>query len=199
MKRLILIITVILTGCAYKVKTQIQPLSIIETYKLDTTKIRFDGYYNNIVDTIFYSNGYKYNFPKSSISDRLVVFNKNKNIYIEGGATIDSSSFTCKYYQDIEIWYKTHNENYLGRFTIKNDSVYAYALTSIRIRAGGVTDVYCNYKGYIKNRDTITDWGIVPPYSEDFTKFVIENNKNLLRPHTLYFVKTDAVKCLQMD
>ena len=199
MKRLILIMTVILNGCAYKVKTPTQPFSIIETYKLDTTKVRYDGYYNNIVDTIFYSNGYKYNFPRSSITDRMVVFNKNKNIYIENGATIDSSSFTCKYYKDIGIWYKTHNDDYLGLYTIKNDSLYAYDLTSIRIRAGGVADVYCNYRGYVKNQDTITDWKIIPPYPKDFTKFVIENNKNLLKPHSLYFVKTDAVKCLQMD
>lgn len=198
MRKLILIITLFLTSCAYKVKTPVQAISIIEAYKLDTTKIRFNGYYNLIADTIAFSNGYKYTFARHT-TDNLTVFNQNKNIYICGGATIDNSAKSCEFYQRIVNWSQTHKEDYLGKYTIKNDSIYAYALTHIVIRAGGVADVYCNYRGYVKNRDTIIDWKIIQPYPKDFTKFVIENNKNLLKPHILYFVKTDAVKCLKMD
>ncbi len=190
--------TIIVTGCAYKVKTPILPVSFIETYPLDTTKVKYNGYYNLIADTITFTNGYKYTFPRH-ITDGLTVFNQNKNVYICGGATLDNSALSCEFYQSIVNWSKMHNEDYLGKYTIKNDSIYAYALAHIVITAGRVADVYCNYRGFVKNRDTITDWKVIPPYSKDFTKFVIENNQSLLNPHTLYFVKTDAVKCLEMD
>jgi hypothetical protein len=61
----------------------------------------------------------------------------------------------------------------------------------------------CNNKlcraDFVKTRDTITEWKVIPPYPKDFTKFVKKINKHLFEPHTLYFVKTDAVKCLQME
>ncbi|WP_300487744.1 hypothetical protein [Flavobacterium sp.] len=198
MKILILITTILLIGCSYKVKAPIQPLSFIETYPLDTTKIRYDGYYNNISDSVFIRGNFKYTFPKNKTTE-LVVFNKNKFIYIDSGATIDETALSCEYYQKIETWYKTHNEDYLGYFTIKNDSIYAYTITTIGIKNGAKTAVFCNHRGFIKNRDTITDWKVIPPYPKDFTKFVIEKNQWLFKSKTLYFVKTDAVKCLQMD
>ncbi len=198
MKKLILIMTVILTGCAYKVKTSIQPFSIIESYKLDTTKIRYNGYYNKIVDTLYTFDGLKYSVPRK-MANELVVFNKNKNIFIDANeSTNDSSSFSCKYYQKIVTRLKKYNSNYL-KYTIKNDSLYTYNGVLITVGAGQRVPVYCNFRGYVKNRDTITDWKVIPPYPKDFTKFVKKINKNLFEPHTLYFVKTDAVKCLQMD
>jgi hypothetical protein len=198
MKKLILIISIILTGCAYKVKTPIQPISFIATNLLDTTKVRYNGYYNKIVDTIVYSNGYKYSFPKSVTND-LIVFNKNKNIYVDDAtATKDSLSFNCKYYNEIHNRYKLYS-NKFDTFTIRKDSIYTYFACLITVGAGQRVPINCNFRGFIKNKDTIIDWKIIPPYPKDFTKSVKERNKDLFEPHTLYFVKTDAVKCLQMD
>jgi hypothetical protein len=56
-----------------------------------------------------------------------------------------------------------------------------------------------NYRGYIKNRDTITDWKAIKPYPKDITKNAVSLNPRLFNPQTLYFVKTDAVKCLQIN
>lgn len=199
MKKIILIMTVILTGCAYKVnEPPIRPMSFIETYELDTTKIRYDGYYNKIVDTLHTFDGLKYSVPRKIAND-LVVFNKNKNIFIDANeSTNDSSSFNCMYYQKIAFRLKKYNSNYL-KYTIKNDSLYTYNGVLITVGAGQRVPVYCNFRGFIKNRDTITDWKVIPPYPKNITKSVLKWNADLIEPHSLYFVKTDAVKCLQME
>lgn len=198
MKKLILLITVVLYGCAYKVKSPIQPVSFIETHKLDTTKIRYNGYYNKIVDSLYTFDGLKYSVPRK-LANELIVFNKNKNIFIDANeSTSDSSSFNCKYYKETHDRYNRYGIKY-PKFTIKNDSIYTYHGILITVGAGQRVPVNCNFRGYIKNRDTIIDWKIIPPYPKDFTKFVKEINKDLFEPYTLYFVKTDAVKCLQMD
>ncbi len=198
MKKIIFISILVFSSCAYKVKTSIKPLTVIESQKLDTTKIRYNGYYNKIVDTFVYSNGLRYDFPKS-ITNELIVFSKNKKIYInDNTATRDSSSFNCKYYKEIYTRLKLYNVD-LPNFTVKNDSIYTFFDAIITVGGGQRVPVYCNYRGYVKNRDTIADWKVIPPYPKDFTKFVIEKNKDLFEPKTLYFVKTDAVKCLKID
>lgn len=197
MKKLILIITVIITGCAYTVKTPIQPLSFIETQNLDTTKIRYNGYYHLIEDTVVYTNGFKYVFPSDKTSN-LRIFNKNRNIYFNSGKINEYSPLTCEFYQKENNRYSKYGIKYT-KFTIKNDSIYTYHGILITVGAGQRVPVNCNFRGFIKNKDTITDWKIIPPYPKDFTKSVKERNKNLFEPHTLYFVKTDAVKCLKMD
>lgn len=57
-----------------------------------------------------------------------------------------------------------------------------------------------NFRGIIKNRDTITDWKVVPPYPNGLNKEDLDyySNKSGLVPKTLYFVKTDAVRCLNV-
>jgi hypothetical protein len=197
MKKIILITTLILAGCAYKVKTPIKPISFIETHELDTTKIRFNGYYHLIEDTVVFTNGYKYIFPSDKTSN-LRIFNKNKNLYFNSGKINEYSPLTCEFYKKENDRYNRYKIKYL-RYTIKNDSLYTYNYILITVGAGQRVPVYCNFRGFVKNRDTITNWKVIPPYPKDFTKFVKERNKDLFEPHTLYFVKTDAVKCLDMD
>ena len=197
MKKLIVILTIVLTGCAYKVKTPIQQISFIETNELDTTKIRFNGYYHLIEDTVVYTNGYKYIF-KSDKTSNLRIFNKNKYLYFNSGKINEYSPLTCEYYKKENNRYKKYEIKY-PKYTIKNDSLYTYHSILITVGAGQRVPVYCNFRGFVKNKDTIIDWKVIPPYPKDFTEFVIENNKHLFKSHTLYFIKTDAVKCLKMD
>ena len=191
-----------LASCAYKVKAPIQAISFIETQILDTTKIRFNGYYNTL-DTTIISDERDINYGKKN-SDLyktlyLKVFGITKANYIDEVGTKNNESFICEYYKQIVEWNKEHNQMYLGRYTIKHDSVYSYTPVYITVGAGRKEVVNCNFRGFVKNRDTITDWKIIPPYPEDFTKFVTKINQHLFEPQTLYFVKADAVKCLQME
>jgi hypothetical protein len=197
MRKLIVLITIVLISCAYKVKTPIEPISFIETHELDTTKIRYDGYYHLIEDTVVYTNGYKYVFLSDKTSN-LRIFNKNKNIYFNSGKVNEYSPLTCEFYQKENDRYNKYKIKYL-KYTIKNDSLYTYNGILITVGAGQRVTVLCNFRGFIKNKDTITDWKVIPPYPKDFTKSVLKRNADLIEPHTLYFVKTDAVKCLKMD
>lgn len=104
----------------------------------------------------------------------------------------------CEFYQKENDRYSKYKIKY-SKFTIKNDSIYTYHAILITVAAGQRVPVWCNFRGYVKNKDTITDWKIIPPYPKDFTKSVKKWNADLFKPHTLYFVKTDAVKCLQMN
>jgi hypothetical protein len=178
-----------------------KPLSIIGSNSLDTSKIRYDGFYNKLDTTIINyeceAKGKRYNEIYSSID--LIVFNNKKNIYINGGGTIGKEPSTCDYYSGIIDWHKNHNQDPFGSYRIKNDSIYAYVPITLKTWGMIPRIVKCNYRGYIKNRDTIVDWKIIPPYPKGTSKFILENNKDLFQSQTLYFVKTDAVKCLQMD
>ncbi|MEO4004116.1 hypothetical protein [Flavobacterium sp. CAU 1735] len=202
MKKIILIMSLVSMGSAYKVPFPIKPVSFIETHKSDTSKIRFNGFYNTL-DTAIINRQNDIYFGKSShelySSLYLVIFGRNKKIYIDGVETFGNKPFTCEYYKRIRDWNKLHKEEYLGNYTIKNDSIYAHVEVRTVTSAGRIKSIYCNYRGYIKNKDTITDWKVIAPYPKDFTKFVIEKNQWLFKSKTLYFVKTDAVKCLQMD
>ncbi len=197
MKNLLLIIIVIFTSCAYKIKEPIQSTSFIDSVTLDTTKIRFDGFYNLIEDTIIFRNGTKYYFPRSN-TNNVRIFNKNKNLYFSSGKINEYSPLNCEFYQKENKRYNEYNIKY-PKFTIKNDSIYTYHGILITVGAGQRIPVFCNFRGFVKTRDTITDWKIIPPYPKDFTKFVKKNNEELFKPHTLIFIKTNAVKCLEMD
>lgn len=166
---------------------------------LDTFKVRFDGYYNKLDTTIITfdseAKGKKYNEIYSS--NDLVVFNSKKDVYINGGGTKHNGPLTCEYYNKIVNWHKKQKSEIFGNYTIKNDSIYAYVPVTIKTW-GMISRIRkFNYRGYIKNRDTILDWKIILPYPKGTSKFIIENNKDLFNPQTLYFVKTEAVKCLQ--
>ncbi len=204
MKKIILIMSLVAMGSDYKVPFLIKPAAFIEAHKSDTTKIRFNGFYNTLDTTIINrQNDIYFGKSRSEIysSLYLVIFGRNKKIYIDGVGTFGNKPFTCDYYKRIRDWNKLHKEEYLGNYTIKNDSIYAYVEVRTVTSARRIKLIYCNYRGYIKNKDTITDWKVVPPYPKKFTKFMFKQtyNQRLFTPQTLYFVKTDAVKCLPMD
>lgn len=201
MKLLIVTLFLILTSCAYKTKTDIKPNFVYENQTLDTTKIKFNGYYN-ILDTVLIKDVRRGDYGKRNCdiykTINLKVFGKTKNIFNSYRDTKDNSAFSCEFYKEEFERYKLYNIDY-EKFIIKNDSIYTYSLQLITVGAGQRVPVYCNYRGFVKNRDTIIDWKVIPPYPKDFTKFVIEKNKDLFEPKTLYFVKTDAVNCLKID
>lgn len=197
MKKTLLILIFIFSSCAYKPKPDVKPFSFLETHPLDTTKVRFDGYYTEIPDTIVYANGYQYKL-KRHFAHGLSVLAKNKKIYSYEGILDNKEPLKCDFYEEERNRIKKNGAE-LDKFTIKNDSLYTTGYALVTIWGGRKYPIFCNFRGFVKNRDTITDWKIVPPYPKDFTKFVFTNNDHLLKPHTLYFVKTDAVKCLKMD
>ena len=241
MKKIAVFFIIICFSCC-QIKHSKPLHNISDSNALDTTRVRFDGFYNvldnsiiqikdcedlikekqteksktiddivfgskkdRISDSIISANKVKYcedNGKKYSdvfTSTCLVVFNKKRESYIDYGSNRDDKPYKCSYYKTISEWHKDHKKEFFGSYTIKKDSIYAYVPITLLTWGLIQRTVNCNYRGYIKNRDTITDWKIIPPYPNGTNEFIRENNKQLFNPQTLYFVKTDAVKCLQMD
>lgn len=197
MKKLFILLIIISSSCAYKIKEPILPISFIQSYPLDSTKIRFNGFYTNYCLDSLKQVNIDY---KDANSIDMVVFSKKKKTNSDyHGVTKSNQPFTCEYYEDIVKWRKENKMEYLGDFTIKNDSIYAYVPIYLALTGHRFVQINFNYRGYLKNKDTITDWKVIKPYPKDITKVAIRMNPRLFKPQTLYFVKTDAVKCLQMD
>ena len=160
----------------------------LEISAIDTNKIRFDGIYN-VYDTSLLYSGEKANEAYVTIND--VVFTKNGFVHRGSGVTTDSIHFTK------ESWLRSCLKfNYLwGNYITVGDSIYAYTQLEMFIRGGRLKPFYANFSGYIKNRDTILNWRMVRPYP----KVNPEWNQNFINdttPRMLYFIKNDAVKCL---
>jgi hypothetical protein len=241
MKRIIILLIIILFFSCRQLKDSVPLSDIVINNHLDTLKIRFDGFYNVVDNSIFQiegcedllkekqtnfktkdeiefrnkkdklrdsiifavklknceENGKRYRDVFTSI--RFVVFNKNKGVYQNSGNNKDDSPYKCSYYKMIANWHKEHKKEIFGNFLIKKDSIYAYLPITLNTWGMIPRTVKCNYRGYIKNKDTITDWRVVPPYPRGISNFIFENNLDLFNSQTLYFVKTEAVKCLKMD
>lgn len=198
MKKIIPLFILICFSCGH-IKNA-KPITYLTTEPLNVSKIRFDGFYNTL-DTVKITyncdaKGKTGNQIYTSINQVILY---NNNIYVSPGGTVDDSPFMCEHYKWVADWNKEHKEEFFGSYTIKNDSIYAYLPVTIKTWGMISRKVKCNYRGYIKNKDTIVDWKIISPYPKGMSKFIRENNKDLFEPQTLYFVKTDAVKCLQMD
>lgn len=155
---------------------------------VDTTIIRYDGMYN-VYDTSILNSGYKANEKFTTINE--VVFLKNGTIFRNGGNSIDSLIFG----NDMWILIGTELKHSLGEYLIIGDSIYAYTPFQMSIGGGRFKPFNANFSGYIKNKDTILNWRMVPPYPDVDPKL---NNYfvNDTTPRTLYFIKNDAVKCL---
>ncbi len=198
MKKILLLIPIVLlSACAYKIKEPIQPLSFIAHYPLDTTKIKFDGFYTNTYLDLVKERDDE--FADYSSSD-MIIFNGNNKVksfyYI---LTKNNDPFNCDFYTNFVATTKKYTKKGIGNFTIKNDSIYAYVPIYLALTGHRFAEVDFNYRGYLKSKDTITDWKVIKAYPKDITKNAISLNPRLFEPQTMYFVKSDAVKCLEMD
>lgn len=198
MRLVILIVLMIFSSCMST--KQITPYSFIHD-PVDNSRLQFNGFYNTL-DTISLDNEGNKSY-KHLTALYWVIFNKNQKIYVSSGASTSTSNvaFDCNYYKRINDSYRKEKVNVIGYYTIKGDSIYA-SLPIYFIRPGMVPKLCdANYRGFIKNKDTITDWKVIPPYPIKIGKFEkrFQPNSHLFEPQTLYFIKTDAIKCLQMD
>lgn len=85
----------------------------------------------------------------------------------------------------------------IGKYKIVGDSVFANIPTQFYKRGNIIKYANANYSGYIKNRDTIVGWRIVPPYPDINMKFNDDVFPSDTTPKMIYFVKHDGVKDLQ--
>lgn len=158
----------------------------------DSARIRFDGIYNTWDTSRLAGSGERMCDVYKSLN--FSFFTPNKKAYSVKGATMDYSFEECKFYG-------TLNSKDFGEYKIIGDSIFA-SIPTVFILGGMRYKQLKNpahFRGYIKNRDTILDWHIIPPYPLRMRKFIREQNAFLITPHVLYFMHNDGIKCLPID
>ena len=159
---------------------------VFNNYTIDTCKLRDDGMYN-VYDTTKLHNGNKVN--DEFTTSREVVFLKNGKIFKSGGYSIDSLIYKDEYW----VRLSTEYINLWGNYRIINDSIYAYSPFSLSIGGGRFKPFYANFIGYVKNKDTILNWRMVPPYPDvdpEINNYFINDTT----PQLLYFIKNNAIR-----
>ena len=196
MQKLIILILVS-SFCSCRIKEPINPISFYTSIAIDSTKIRYDGFYTNLCLDSLKNNSIDY---RNVTAVDMVIFNRNSKIRSDYyGAIKGNEPFTCRYYEDIVKIRKEKKILYFGNFSIKNDSIYAYVPIYLALTGHRFVQLNFIYKGYLKSKDTIVDWRVIKPYPGNITKVAIKLNPRLFQAQSLYFVKTDAVKCLIMN
>lgn len=160
-------------------------IKIHRLYFSDTLKIRFDGFYNTYDTSLTFSGS---NRNEIYTSDYFVVFTSKNHIYRSGGVTIDSIPFTQDYYRNL----KPKN---IGNYWISGDSLCALVPIALFVRGGRLKLFNAHFSGEIKNKDTIINWKMIPPYPDvkpKWNQYFISDTT----PRMLYFLKTEAVRYL---
>jgi len=119
------------------------------------------------------------------------IMNSNMIDYCWGCSAEDSSYFFLKNY-----YYRGNPKYYIdpGNYIVRNDTIYANI--PIYLHGNNWLGWYiykpyeCSFIGRIKNRDTIVDWHLVPPYPNIKIK---ENYMDLVRPRMLYFIESEEL------
>ena len=182
---LMLFLSCIFQSCRTSQPTPNNLENITKEFSIDTNRIRFNGIYNTY-DTSLTHRGDRSN--EISVTDVFIVFIKKNKIFRDGCCTIDSIAFQPEFYKRLD-------SAWIGTYMIKRDSIFAYIPTGLYKYGGMTRTLNANYSGYIKNRDTIIDWKMVPPFPDVNPKA----NGNFIyhtTPRMLYFIKNDAVRCL---
>lgn len=160
-------------------------IKIHRLYFSDTLKIRFDGFYNTY-DTSLNNNGCNRNDVYTS--DHLVIFTKEDRIFRMDGVSIDSIVFTEDYYRNL----KPKN---IGNYWINGDSIFALVPTALFVRGGRLKLFNAYFSGVIKNKDTLINWKMIPPYPDvkpKWNQYFVSDTT----PRMLYFIKTESVRYL---
>ena len=160
------------------------PAYVLNPAAIDTSKLRFDGFYSMVNEK----------YPSSKYTaESEVVFTINNKIFNSYGANTTDIVFTCERYKNIR-------KDRIGTYTIEGNKIKAFVPTVVTIGDGAKYLLYnLNYEGTIQNKELITDWHAVPPFPQKFGKGIFNSfqNNETFEPQVMKFVNTEAVRCLQ--
>ncbi|MEO5564557.1 MAG: hypothetical protein ABIR18_14015 [Chitinophagaceae bacterium] len=154
---------------------------------IDTSKLRFEGYYTNISES---------DFPQYKYTAVNPVFLTRKNkVFVSHGAHIitDSSLFTGEYY-------KILRPTDFGVYIIEGNKISAFAPVAVAVAGGSFYPVYrLHFTGTIINKELITNWQAVPPFPKRIKKIDIKENPGIFSAHDLKFIQADSIKSLNPE
>ncbi len=166
-------------------------------------ELNFEGGYHFISSSSYnhgtdYKNGNPTRFVEIPYLDQPVFFFRNNLMCFDYSLTLDSSIF-FKNMQD----YGTQESAYInswGTYTIKNKiitAIFYYPYTGGNIIGKGITQRLLTYfQGYLKNRDTIIGWHMIPPYPNIRVAPNQGEFDSFIEPRDLYFKKVPIDKLI---
>lgn len=154
----------------------------INAIKGDTNfPLRIDGLYS-LYDTTMMECGEKVK-DHYIIYSPLIFINQNNAIWDNNLGYLDNKALSLNNYEEYPRF-----ENNVGVFKIRNDTIIAKL--PINLYGGGMRQLKYEayFQGVIKNKNTIVDWHIIPPYPKA-NKRLNDDFQFLKTPHTFHFIE----------
>lgn len=180
MKNLWQLAAIITVGCFFSVKSDAQ-----NTYT--SSVLRKDGFYNTY-DISIMPCGEKINQHYTIYAPLIII--SNKNAVYQNGADKGNTLSTLDFYSNLNDFSEV-----VGGYSIKNNTITAHLPLVLFVRGMRTKIFQAHFRGTIKNRDTIINWRMIPPYPDAPKKF---NNdfKDLTAPKLLYFIESKELSGL---
>jgi hypothetical protein len=152
-------------------------------FKPNSKSVRLDGVYTllSYEDTLNNSNIYYNPFINQYYNDAIAFFDNGLCINpVDRIAYTDSVSLINAFNR------KTKEKNMGGVYYTENGKIKIIQLTSFNIGGGRIRSEYVIFEGTIINKDTITNFKIIPPYPKLHGGFM-NHNKYIKKGETLIF------------
>lgn len=151
-------------------------------------KLRTDGLYSTYDTSVMKSGVRKSDHYR--IYAPIYILKGGNAIYLNAGGDKGTSLASITYFQNLKSF-----KNIVGTYTIENIKIKASLPIQLYVWGMRLKTFTAHFEGTIKNRDTILDWKMVPPYPKAPKKF---NNdfKELLKPKLLYFIESNELSGL---
>ncbi|MDP4264166.1 MAG: hypothetical protein Q8941_16680 [Bacteroidota bacterium] len=160
----------------------------------EISTINFSGFYHHIRDSNYhlgtdYKNGLPTRYIDTPYADKPILFFSNGLVAYSYRLYFDSIGFVNN-----QIKFGTQEKSYIndwGVYQIEKDTIRAeiYLVFGMGLNFHGrFQRLICNFQGILKNRDTILNWHLVPPFPQNPT-YAIDGTlfDNLKKPKDLFF------------
>jgi hypothetical protein len=170
-----------------------------DTANLRRSKLSFDGFYNTDDTAICYKGSMKYGIRSIDMYylSHFFGFYKNGLCFASMGTFKDKAEANslCVYNRYTEEQNKLFSE--WGAYRLYNDTIEILCYRQFNKSGDRPHPYLTHYRGIVKNRDTITDFKMVPPYPPVRAKF--NNNFSDIKPHLLIFKHETCKKYIDSD
>lgn len=151
-------------------------------------KLRTDGLYSTSDTSMLQAKTRR--CDPYNIYSPIYILNDSNAVYLYGGGDRGTLLSSLSYFQSLKSFKKL-----AGVIQVNDVKIKARLPIELYVWGMRLKTFTAHFEGTIKNRDTILDWKMVPPYPKAPKKF---NNdfKELLKPKLLYFIESKELSGL---
>jgi hypothetical protein len=172
-----LFVSILMGSCNFNKIYRITGIDLDSIRPDSTSLIRFDGLYS-LYETSAGQKGERY-----KTYSPLIFLNSQKVKWGIYGGSYNFDDLKLSTYRKYPF-----SANDVGDYVVHDDTIWAKIPVDLYGRGGLMTTYEVYFQGGLKNRDTIVNWHMIPPYPK-VRKMEKENFKFLLKPNMLYFIE----------